>query len=289
MSNYLEVLNLSKSFDNFKLKNISFTLPKGYIMGLIGPNGSGKTTTIKLVLNMLKRTNGSVKILGFDNILNEQIAKCSLGVVFDSNYFSDDWKIIMVEKSMSMFYKNWNSNKFNELLQKFNITPTKKVKELSKGMQMKLMLACAFSYDAKLLILDEPTSGLDPVSRDELLNILSEYIEDGEHSVLFSTHITEDLERIADYITYINSGELFFSGDKDEFVDMFRIVKGGHSDLTMDLKEKLVGIRNFSTGFEALAKTKDIKSFYHLNIEPATINDIIIFTNKKGEQNEYYI
>ncbi|MEG0664327.1 MAG: ATP-binding cassette domain-containing protein, partial [Clostridia bacterium] len=133
MSNYLEVLNLSKSFDNFKLKNISFTLPKGYIMGLIGPNGSGKTTTIKLVLNMLKRTNGSVKILGFDNILNEQIAKCSLGVVFDSNYFSDDWKIIMVEKSMSMFYKNWNSNKFNELLQKFNITPTKKVKELSKG------------------------------------------------------------------------------------------------------------------------------------------------------------
>ncbi len=286
MNNYLEVKNLSKSFAGFRLHDITFTLPKGYIMGLIGPNGSGKTTTIKLILNMLKRTSGEVKILGFDNIIGEQEAKRNLGVVFDSNYFSDEWKISQVEKSVSVFYENWNTQKFSETLEKFHIQPSKKVKELSKGMQMKLMLACAFSYDAKLLILDEPTSGLDPVSRDELLHILSEYIEDGEHSVLFSTHITGDLERAADYITYISYGELFFSGGKDEFIDSFRIVKGGCEELSTDLGKKMLGIRNFSTGFEALVKTEDLKQFAHLNVEPATIDDIVVFTSKRGEQYE---
>lgn len=286
MNDYLEVRNLSKSFEGFQLHDITFTLPKGYIMGLIGPNGSGKTTTIKLILNMLKRTNGEVKILGLDNITNEQEAKRNLGVVFDSNYFSDEWKISQVEKSVSSFYENWNTQKFSEALKKFHIPPSKKVKELSKGMQMKLMLACAFSYDAKLLILDEPTSGLDPVSRDELLHILSEYIEDGEHSVLFSTHITGDLERAADYITYISYGELFFSGSKDEFIDSFRIVKGGREELFADLGKKMLGIRNFSTGFEALVKTEDLKQFAHLNVEPATIDDIVVFTSKRGEQYE---
>lgn len=286
MNNYLEVKNLSKSFDNFRLHDITFTLPKGYIMGLIGPNGSGKTTTIKLILNILKRTDGEVKILGLDNIADEQAAKKSLGVVFDSNYFSDDWRVSQVEKSVSVFYENWNTQRFSELLDKFHISPAKKVKELSKGMQMKLALACAFSYDAKLLILDEPTSGLDPVSRDELLHILSEYIEDGEHSVLFSTHITGDLERAADYITYISYGELFFSGGKDEFVDSFRIVKGGREELSDDLAKKALGIRDFATGFEALIKTEDIKQFAHLNVEPATIDDIVVFTSKRGEQYE---
>ena len=286
MNNYLEVRNLSKSFEGFQLHDITFTLPKGYIMGLIGPNGSGKTTTIKLILNMLKRTSGEVKILGFDNIASEQEAKRNLGVVFDSNYFSDEWKISQVEKSVSVFYENWNTQKFSETLKRFHIQPSKKVKELSKGMQMKLMLACAFSYDAKLLILDEPTSGLDPVSRDELLHILSEYIEDGEHSVLFSTHITGDLERAADYITYISYGELFFSGGKDEFIDSFRIVKGGCEELSVDLGKKMLGIRNFSTGFEALVKTEDLKQFAHLNVEPATIDDIVVFTSKRGEQYE---
>ena len=286
MNDYLEVRNLSKSFEGFQLHNITFTLPKGYIMGLIGPNGSGKTTTIKLILNMLKRTSGEVKVLGFDNIASEQEAKRNLGVVFDSNYFSDEWKISQVEKSVSAFYENWNTQKFSETLKRFHIQPSKKVKELSKGMQMKLMLACAFSYDAKLLILDEPTSGLDPVSRDELLHILSEYIEDGEHSVLFSTHITGDLERAADYITYISYGELFFSGSKDEFIDMFRIVKGGREELSADLSKKMLGIRNFSTGFEALVKTEDLKQFAHLNVEPATIDDIVVFTSKRGEQYE---
>ena len=252
MTNYLEVKSLSKSFDSFQLHNISFTLPKGYIMGLIGPNGSGKTTTIKLILNMLKRNGGEIKIMGLDNIADEQKAKAELGVVFDTNYFSDDWQVTQVEKSISVFYPNWKSERFAEMLRKFHIT----------------------------------TSGLDPVSRDELLQILSEYIEDGEHSVLFSTHITGDLERAADYITYISYGELFFSGSKDEFVDMFRIVKGGTEELSADLKEKAVGVRTFPTGFEALVKTEDTGAFSSLSIEPATIDEIVVFTSKKGDDYE---
>ncbi|MCH5196652.1 MAG: ABC transporter ATP-binding protein [Oscillospiraceae bacterium] len=286
MTNYLEVSNLSKAFKNFELRDISFSLPKGYIMGLIGPNGSGKTTTIKLILNIMKRESGEIKIMGMDNRIDENTVKSNLGVVFDSNCYCDDWTVAQTEKSVSAFYKNWDKSRFSSLLSRFHIETKKKVKELSKGMQMKLMLACAFSYDAKLLILDEPTSGLDPVSRDELLSILSEYIEDGEHSVLFSTHITGDLERAADYITYINGGELFYSGSKDDFVNMFCIVKGGREELSAELNKKAVGIRKFSTGFEALVKTEDLKLFSHFNIEPAKIEDIVVFTNTKGESYE---
>ena len=286
MDNYLEVKRVSKIFKSFKLNNISFTLPKGYIMGLIGPNGAGKTTTIKLILNMIKRKSGEITILGLDNISDENTVKSNIGVVFDSNCFCDDWTVSQTEKSVSQFYKNWNKSKFSKLLKRFNIEPSKKVKELSKGMQMKLMLACAFSYDAKLLILDEPTSGLDPVSRDELLGILSEYIEDGEHSVLFSTHITSDLERVADYITYINCGELYYSGSKDDFVNMFRIVKGGKSELSSDMSKKVVAIRHYSTGFDALIRTEDLDVFSGLEIEPATIEDIVVFTAKKGDSYE---
>ena len=218
MTNYLEVKNLSKSFDSFQLHNISFTLPKGYIMGLIGPNGSGKTTTIKLILNMLKRNGGEIKIMGLDNVADEQKAKAELGVVFDTNYFSDDWQVTQVEKSISVFYPNWKSERFAEMLRKFHIAPTKKVKELSKGMQMKLMLACAFSYDAKLLILDEPTSGLDPVSRDELVELFRAIVADGQRSILFSTHITSDLEKCASHITFIKDGAIFHSSTVAEFM-----------------------------------------------------------------------
>lgn len=278
MTNDLQVSNLSKNFDTFQLHNISFTLPKGYIMGLIGPNGSGKTTTIRLILNMLKRTSGEVKIFGLDNIADEQTIKSRLGAVFHSNYFNDDWSVAQTEHSLSRFYPNWDHQKFQTFLQRFRIPSSKKVADLSSGMQMKLMLSCVFSYDAKLLILDEPTGSLDPVSRDELLHLLSEYIEDGEHSVLFSTHVTSDLEQIADYITYINYGNLFFSGTKDAFMNKYRIVKGGAESLTDDLKRRCLGIRHFSTGFEALIETEDTNDFSHLHTEPPTIDDIMVFT-----------
>jgi ABC-2 type transport system ATP-binding protein len=285
MNNILEIINLSKIYNGFSLNNISFSLPKGYIMGLVGPNGAGKTTTIKLILNMIKKTNGEIKIFGLDNITNESKIKESIGAVFDSNFFVEDWTINSIGKSIGMFYNNWSNTTFRLMLKKFSLNPNKKVKELSKGMQMKLMLACAFSHDANLLILDEPTSGLDPVARDELLDILSEYISDGERSVLFSTHITSDLEKIADYITFINTGSLFYTGSKDEFVDSFRIIKGGKNEISTEQEKRIIGMRTFPTGFEGLIKIDYIKYFKNVICEPVTIDDIIIFITKGGINN----
>lgn len=284
MNSVLDVKALSKSYMDFTLDKISFSLPMGYIMGLIGPNGSGKTTTIKSILNMVTPDSGCITIFGKDNIIDEQEIKRNIGVVFDNNYFVDEWKMSDVEKAFALFYSEWNKKKYWSLLTKFRIAKEKRVKELSKGMQMKLMLACAFSYDAKLLILDEPTSGLDPVSRDELLEILSSYIEDGKHSVLFSTHITSDLEKIADYITYINFGEIIFTGSKEEFVDGYRIVSGDKKLLKTELESKLIGIRTFATGYEALIRKEDLPYVSQAENLDATIDDIIVFISRQTEK-----
>jgi len=283
MSEILQVENLSKKYKKFSLKDVNFSIPKGFIMGLIGKNGAGKTTTIKLLLNNITRSSGTINILGLDNIGEELAIKEQIGVIFDSNCFPVSWKIRDVEKAVRLFYSTWNTSKFENYLSKFHIEPTKKVSELSRGMQMKLMLACALSYDNQLLILDEPTSGLDPVSRDQILSILSEYVEDENRSVLFSTHITSDLEKVADYITYLKDGEVFYSGDKDEFIDSFRIIKGGLNELTEALEDKLVGIRKYSTGFDGLIRTQDTKDLSGFLIDPVTIDDIIIFTNEEDE------
>lgn len=286
MDNVLEVKYLSKTYTDFVLNNINFSLPMGYIMGLIGPNGSGKTTTIKTILNMVTPDSGNVFVFGKDHAEYEQEIKKDIGVVFDESYFVDDWNMADVEKSFALFYESWDSKKYWPMLDKFRITKEKKVKELSKGMQMKLMLACAFSYDAKLLILDEPTSGLDPVSRDELLEILSSYIEDEQHSVLFSTHITSDLEKIADYITYINFGNLMFSGSKEDFVRGYRIVNGDRKSLTQELESKLIGIRTFTTGYEALIRTEDLSYAANEDNLDATIDDIVVFVSRQAEQDK---
>ena len=283
MNELLQVENLSKDFGGFALRQVSFALPKGYIMGLIGPNGSGKTTTIKLILNMLRPSGGEIRLLGQDSVTGGREARAQVGVVFDSNCFCAQWTAAQAGRAVSGFYPNWDGRRFSRMLERFSIAPGKRVKELSKGMQMKLMLACAFSHDAKLLILDEPTGGLDPVSREELLELLAEYIEDGEHSVLFSTHITQDLERVADFITYLNGGELFYTGGKDEFLEMFRLVKGGTGQLTDGLRQRALGLRTFPTGFEALIKTQDAGGFPGLLAEPATLHEIVVFTSRKEE------
>lgn len=286
MNNVLDVKSLSKSYTDFTLDKISFCLPMGYIMGLIGPNGSGKTTTIKSILNMVTPDSGCITIFNQNNITEEQEIKKNIGVVFDNNYFVDEWNMSDVEKAFALFYSKWQPNTYWSWLSKFRITKEKRVKELSKGMQMKLMLACAFSYDAKLLILDEPTSGLDPVSRDELLEILSNYIEDGQHSVLFSTHITSDLEKIADYITYIQLGQLIFTGSKEEFVDGYQIINGDKASLTPELERKLIGIRTFATGYEALIKTEDLPYISQAEHFNATIDDIVVFISRQTEKNK---
>ena len=280
MNSALEIKNLCKEYKSFTLKDIGFSLPQGYIMGLIGPNGAGKTTTIKLILNMLHKHRGEIKILGLDSVTDQNKIKESIGAVFDSNYFVADWTVSEVEKYIGIFYSNWDSDKFRSMVNRFGLSPEKKVKELSRGMQMKLMISCAFSHDAKFLILDEPTSGLDPVARDELLDILQEFISDGQRSVLFSTHITSDLDKIADFITFINRGELIYSGTKDEFIAGFRIIKGDKNEISVEQEKKIIGIRKYSTGFEGLIRTTDMNSFSKLNFEPVSIDEIIVFTSK---------
>ena len=283
MNNVLEINNITKDYKKFKIDNISFNLQKGYIMGFIGANGAGKTTTIKLILNMIKRDSGEIKVFGLDNIREEERIKEQIGVVFDECYYLEDWTLNDVEKAVSMFYKNWNSSIYEKYLKEFNLARDKKVKDLSRGMRMKLMIAVAFSHEAKLLILDEPTSGLDPVARDEFLDILRDYIEDEEKSVIFSSHITSDIEKIADYITYINNGKIIFTGEKDEFLEKYCIIKGGKEDITESQKKEIIGLRMHSTGFEGLIELKKAVGFSSKAIiEKASLDEIMIYMNKEA-------
>lgn len=283
MNNVLEINNITKDYKKFKIDNISFNLPKGYIMGFIGANGAGKTTTIKLILNMIKRDSGEIKVFGLDNIREEERIKEQIGVVFDECYYLEDWTLNDVEKAVSIFYKNWNSSIYEKYLKEFNLARDKKVKDLSRGMRMKLMIAVAFSHEAKLLILDEPTSGLDPVARDEFLDILRDYIEDEEKSVIFSSHITSDIEKIADYITYINNGKIIFTGEKDEFLEKYCIIKGGKEDITESQKKEIIGLRMHGTGFEGLIELKKAVGFSSkVIIEKASLDEIMIYMNKEA-------
>ncbi len=287
MNNALEVRNLCKTYNDFSLDSISFTLPAGYIMGFVGQNGAGKTTTIRLILNMANRTGGEVKIYGSDNIEDELTAKQELAAVFDEIFFVDVWRVREIEKIVKGFYSKWDSGQFAAYLKKFKLSPDKKVKDLSRGMKLKLMLAVAMSHNAKLLILDEPTSGLDPVARDELLEILREYISDGEKSVFFSTHITSDLEKVADYITLIDSGKVFFTGTKDDLEAYFLIVKGGADDLTDALKSQLIGLSSNAAGFSGLllSSKSEILSDRFVTEMP-TIDEILVRISKGGDRNE---
>ncbi len=282
MKNAIEIKDLRKEYKDFTLNNISFSFPTGFIMGFVGQNGAGKTTTIRLILNMTERNNGDVKVMEMDNIEDEQKIKQDVGVVLDTAFFVESWTVAEVEKALKDFYLNWSSSQYRQYAQDFHLPLDKKVKDLSRGMRMKLMLAVALSHEAKLLILDEPTSGLDPVARDELLEILSSYISDGEKSILFSTHITSDLEKIADYITLIDHGNIFYTGTKDDLIEGFLVVKGGPEDLSEPLKEKIIGLTRHSTGFSGLirASERDILS-NGIITEAPTIDEILVSISKQ--------
>ena len=286
----LAVTGVTKHYDSgFALDDVTFDLPKGYIMGLIGPNGAGKSTLIKLILNMIRRGHGSIQVLGLDNIIDEEAVKEQLGVVFDSSYLYEQWKVSKVERIVAPLYPAWNGERYRRYLDDFGLggaqNGKKKIRDLSRGMQMKLMLAIALSHDAKLLILDEPTSGLDVLARDELMDMLHAYVEDGEHSVLFSTHITADLERAADFITYITGGRLYYTGPKDEFEESFRIVKGGPDELAQLPAGVVLGSHTYQTGFDALVRSDSLgtvsAAVADIVVEPASIDDIIRLTNAR--------
>lgn len=280
----LELKNVYKSFRDFTLNNISFTLPQGYIMGLVGPNGAGKTTTIQLILNMLEKDTGEILVFGKDNVVSEKEIKQDVGIVFDSIFYVDSWTVKDTEKAVSIFYNNWRHDIFNDILKRFDLPQNKKVGELSRGMQMKLMLACAFSHNAKLLILDEPTSGLDPVTRDEFLEILQDYIKDGERSVLFSTHITSDLEQVADYITLVNQGNMIFTGSMEDLLNSYRLIKGKPRDLTIELEKTIIGLRKTDMGFDGLISVKAATQYKNYIVDDVKIDDIVVRIGKGGRK-----
>lgn len=277
----LEVRDLNKKYNTFSLKDVSFEVPTGYIMGFIGPNGAGKTTTIKSILNMVNYQSGKIRAFGLESKDNTDKIYEQIGVVMDTPFYVEDWTAADVEKAVSLFYRQWDSKKYAEFLKKFGIDRKKKVKELSRGMKVKLMVSVALSHNAKLLILDEPTSGLDPVARDELCDTLSEFVADKKRSVLFSTHITSDLEKIANYITFIMGGKIVFTGSKENLLEKYIIVKGGLREISAEQKKLIVGLREHGTEFEGMTETAAIKKLPKcLLIEPITLEEIIVYMNK---------
>ena len=285
MISAIEVSDLSKRFDRFQLKNVSFTLPRGSIMGFIGENGAGKTTTIKLLLNQLRADSGSVKILGLDAIKDEKEIKSDIGVVFDESYFHENIKPKHISKIMGKIYSRWDEKLFGEYLEQFKLPVDKATKDLSRGMKMKLSIATAFSHHPKLLILDEATSGLDPIVRNEILDLFLEFIQDEEHSILFSSHITSDLEKVADYVTFLHEGEIVFSESKDELLYDYGLLLCGSEDFKSVDKGDIIGHRESRFGHEVLVKNKEIlkQKYKGLTIDPVTIEDIMLFY-VKGEE-----
>jgi ABC-2 type transport system ATP-binding protein len=221
----LSVIGLTKRYPNFNLQDINFSLSQGKIMGLIGKNGAGKSTTLKCILNMVHPDSGTIKMFGQDFKANEEKCKQEIGVVLGGIDFYKHKKISDITATTKRFYKNWDEAAYQKYLQTFSLIPEKRVKDLSSGMKVKYMITLALSHNAKLLILDEPTSGLDPVSRDDLLGLFRQLVVDGERNILFSTHITSDLEKIADDITYIKDGNLLKSAKKAAFIESFQHLK----------------------------------------------------------------
>ena len=220
----IEIQGLKKKYKGFFLDDVSFNVPQGYIMGLIGPNGAGKTTIIKLIMNLIKRNAGEIRVFGKDNIQHEAEIKARIGFVYDVPPFFEDVRLKDLKSAIAPFYVKWNDKIFLKIAEEFDLNLEKKFKKVSHGMKMKFALALALSHEADLILMDEPTAGLDPVFRFELLDRLSALIQDEKKTVLFSTHITSDLERIADFITFINDGHIIFSTDKDDILDNWNLL-----------------------------------------------------------------
>lgn len=283
--NTIEVRGLNKTYDRFAIKNLSLDVKKGYITGLIGPNGAGKSTLIKMLLGMTLPDSGEIRLFGQTFPAAEVQIKERIGVVFDESYFYEHLTIAEMKGVVAPFYRSWNEQKFAMYLDRFELPSKKKIKDLSKGMKTKFALALALSQEAELLIMDEPTAGLDPVFRRELLDLLADLMQDEGNTILFSTHLTTDLDRTADYIAFINRGQLVFSEAKDDVLDRYALVKGGKELLDRDVLDMFVGIRETAVGFEGLVANRGEAEALlgsHALFERPSLEDIMFFTAKGG-------
>ena len=283
MKNAVEIKNLRKEYSEFVLEDINLNIPTGYITGLIGPNGAGKTTTIKLIMGLIERDRGDIKVLGLDNLLNEIEIKNRVGYIGEEQYFyelhSADW----TGKFVSHFYKNWDAEKFMNLLKKFELPPKKRIKSYSKGMKVKLSLAIAFSHEPEIIILDEPTSGLDPVVRRDILDFLEETTRSGK-TVIISSHITDDITRIADYVAYMIQGKIRLFESKDTLLSDWKRIHIKKVEVNKEIVAYLENIEEHMFGITGVTKDypkikdelSEAVASGDIKIENVVLDDILI-------------
>lgn len=280
MKNILEVKNLTKRYKEFTLDSVNLSIPEGCIMGFIGANGAGKSTTIKSILNIVIPDSGEITIFSENNLVKNKALKEKIGVVMDQAVYPEMLTAKQINSIMKRSYKTWNEEKFYGYMKKFCISEQKKVKEYSRGMTMKLSIAVTLSHDSKLLILDEATSGLDPIVRDEILDVFLDFIQDETHSVLISSHILSDLEKICDYITFIHNGKVVLSEEKDVLLDTYSVVKCDAKELAKIDSSYVKGIRHGQFGKEALVQREGTTMIQEGSVEPATLEDIMLYMVK---------
>jgi ABC-2 type transport system ATP-binding protein len=283
MDNAIEIKGLRKAYKSFTLDGVTFDVPRGYITGLIGPNGAGKTTVIKLIMNLIRRNAGEVKVFGLDNLRHEPEIKARIGFVYDVPRFPEDLRLEQIASALAPFYPKWDRGRFLALLDDFKLSPRTVFKKLSHGMKMQFSLALALAHDADLILMDEPTAGLDPVFRFELLEKLRALIQDERKTVLFSSHITSDLERVADFITFIHRGRIMFSAGKDDILESWGVVRVSGGGLRPEDVPGLRGYRRSEYSLEAL--TSDIAAARSrfggsAACDKASLEDIMFFISR---------
>ena len=278
--NALEINNLTKRYDGFILDNLNLTLPSGCIMGLIGENGAGKSTTIKLILDMIQKDNGTIQIMGKDNIKNAKLLKQDIGVVLDDIGLPECLNARQIGNIMQHTFKNWDAKLYDQYRKKLSIPANKQFKDFSRGMKMNLGLAVALSHQPKLLLLDEATSGLDPVVRDEVLDIFNEFTRDENHAILISSHIVSDLEKICDYIAFLHQGKLLLCEEKDRLLESYGMIQCSAEQLSELDPSAVKGKKISSYGVQALVLREKIPT--GINVSPTTIEELFVFMVKES-------
>lgn len=272
----IELENVSKQYDGFLLDKVNFKVEKGTVMGFVGQNGSGKTTTIKAILGINSINEGNIKIFGKD-INDKELVKGDIGVIFDEIPFQQSLRVYQLQRMLKHFFINWDDEVFQKYLKKFNLPLKKKISELSKGMKMKLQIATCLSHNAKLLVMDEPTTGLDPVVRNEILNEFMDFMLDENHSILISSHITSDLEKIADSITFIHNGKILLSDDKNRILENFGIYRCPDINNIVIKEEDIVSIRKNEFNYEIMTRNINSSAYKNIEFDSASLDEIMLF------------
>ncbi len=284
--NAIEIKDVTKRYDGFTLDKVSFNVPKGCVMGFIGQNGAGKTTTIRSILNITNIEKGKISLLGLDHLEQETEIKKRIAVVFDELPFHDVFSAKDMARIFEGLYEEWNNSVYQQYLKRFGLPLKKKIGQFSKGMKMKLQIACALSHNAELLIMDEATTGLDPVVRDEILHIFQEYLQNGERSILMSSHITSDLEKIADMVTFIDRGKILLTGCKDEIIEKHGILKCSKEQVNEIDSGDIVSVRFNHFGAEVMLcdRPNGIYKYKQYPVDPASLDDIMLYYVHKEER-----